>query len=296
MLTERDYEADLSMLLLNFLPTITARKGHRAKKALKKAFTDYFVSGGAEKASDFVRASNDANLKRGVSEEDRAGFQVVYCIGLLVNTPPTLFWMLFHIYSSPVLLQRLRAELSAASLAENDTGVAQGRLDIQKLTDTCPLLQATLEEVLRVHASSLSTRIVLEDTTVGNGILLKKDGIVHIPSKCLHYNEKHFSSNVDTFDPTRFLNNTRSKSQTAFRPFGGGSTLCPGRHFATMQILSITALVLLSFDLVPEDGKWVCPKSLQSTMTTTVLPPVDAVRVRFQPRQGADVGGSVFAS
>lgn len=284
----RDYDADLSLLLLDVLPKITARKGYRAKEALRLAFTNYFRSGGVEQGSEFVRACNEANSKRGVSEEDRAGFEVVHCIGLLVNTPPTLFWTLYHIYSNPTLLKQLRAEASRVFVTGNQDESAQRKLDMQKSTNDCPLLQSTLKEVLRVHASSLSTRIVLEDTSIGNDILLKKGGIVHMPSKCLHFDKKHFGPDADVFDPSRFLNCTPYKSQTAFRPFGGGSTLCPGRHFATMQILSITALVIRSYDLVPEDGKWTLPRSQQSTMTTTVLPPVDAIRVRFQPRGHVD--------
>lgn len=278
------------MLLLNFLPSVTARKGHRAKKALRQAFTDYFRSGGAGKASEFVRACNDANVRRGVSEEDRAGFEVVHCIGLLVNTPPTLFWMLFHIYSEPTLLEQLRAELSGVLVAESENGSSRRLLDIEKLTKNCQLFQSTFKEVLRVHASSLSTRMVLEDTSIGNDILLKKGGIVHMPSSCLHSDKEHFGPDVEIFDPRRFLKDAPSTLPTAFRPFGGGSTLCPGRHFATMQILSITALMLLSYDVVPENGKWTCPKSLQGTMTTTVLPPVDAIRVRFQSRKNVDGG------
>ncbi|KAF9699632.1 hypothetical protein EKO04_002456 [Ascochyta lentis] len=283
-----DYDADLSLLLLNVFPSITARKGYRARKALKRAFTNYFRSGGANEASDFVRACNEANTKRGASEEDRAGFEVAHCIGLLVNTPPTLFWTLFHIYSNPMLLEQLRAEISGALMVGSRDEHAPRILDSGKITNNCPLLHSTFKEVLRVHASSLSTRIVLEDTSIGNDILLKKGSLVHMPSKCLHSDEKHFGPNADMFDPARFLGDTLSKPQIAFRPFGGGSTLCPGRQFATMQILSITALVLLSYDLVPEDGKWNFPESLQSTMTTTVLPPIDNIHVRFQSREDVD--------
>jgi hypothetical protein len=282
---DRDYDADLSLLLLNILPCLTARRGYCARKVLRLAFTNYFRAGGIERASDFVRVCNDANIRRGVSVEDRAGFEVVHSIGLLVNTPPTLFWMLFHVFSNPTLLRQLRAETSSFLMAESACEAPQRATDIERITNDCPLLHSTFKEVLRLHASSLSTRIVLEDTSIGNDILLKKGGIVHMPSICLHSDEKYFGPNADAFNPARFLNNPFTKSQAAFRPFGGGSTLCPGRHLATIQILSITTLILHSYDLVPENGKWICPKSLHSTMTSTVLPPVGTMRVRFEPRK-----------
>jgi cytochrome P450 len=201
--------------------------------------------------------------------------------------------MLFHIYSDPTLLNQLRAEISATLREENKERTLQSLLDTNRLTSDCPLLQSTFKEVLRVHAASLSTRIVLEDTLIGDNILLKKGGIVHMPSTCLHSEEEHFGPNAGMFDSARFLKDPLLKPQIAFRPFGGGSTLCPGRHFATMQILSTTALILLSYDILQEDGNWTFPKSLQSTMTTTVLPPVGGMHVRFQIRKDVN-GGSVF--
>lgn len=238
-----------------------------------------------DQGSDFVRASNDAKVNRGVSAEDRAGFEVAHCIGLLVNTPPTLFWTLFHVYSDPMLLKQLREEISQLEKGDSNNVSTQGIIDTDQIAKGCPLLHSTFKEVLRIHASSLSSRIVLEDTSLGNDIQLKKGAIVHMPSKCLHSDEKHFGPEAHTFDPARFLNNATPKSPAAFRPFGGGSTLCPGRHLATMQILNITALIVRKYDLVPEHGKWILPNSLQSTMTTTVLPPIDRVRVQFQSRE-----------
>lgn len=41
----------------------------------------------------------------------------------------------------------------------------------------------------------------------------------------------------------------------AFRAFGGGKTLCPGRHFATNEVVSFAAMIVLGFDLVPLDGR-----------------------------------------
>lgn len=247
-----------------------------------------------------MRACNEANRKRGISEEDQAGFEVVHCIGLLVNTPPTLFWMIYHIFSDPDLLEKLRIELIACLQPDNIEDSTAKILDIEKVVSDSPLFQSTFKEVLRAHASSLSTRIVLEDTSIGSDILLKKNAVVHMPSACLHSDPAYFGPGTESFDASRFLpgnllkEGMAAKSQAAFRPFGGGSTLCPGRHFATMQILSITALVVLGFDVVPERGEWVCPRVLESTMTTTVLPPKEDVRVRFERRRDPRVGSLRF--
>lgn len=61
-----------------------------------------------------------------------------------------------------------------------------------------------------------------------------------------------------------------------------------------LQILSITWFIPLSYDVVPDDGKWTFLNSLQRAMSTTVLLPVDAIRVRFQSRR--DVNDGVLSS
>lgn len=42
----------------------------------------------------------------------------------------------------------------------------------------------------------------------------------------------------------------------AFRAFGGGATLCPGRHFASTEILAFVSVMLLRFDIKPVSGVW----------------------------------------
>ena len=42
----------------------------------------------------------------------------------------------------------------------------------------------------------------------------------------------------------------------AFRPFGGGHLLCPGRHLAFSEIITFVATLVLGFDIKPQNGAW----------------------------------------
>lgn len=44
--------------------------------------------------------------------------------------------------------------------------------------------------------------------------------------------------------------------RASFRAFGGGETLCPGRHFASSTILAVVAIVVLRFDITPVSGRF----------------------------------------
>lgn len=94
--------------------------------------------------------------------------------------------------------------------------------------------------------------------------MLKAGNFIQLPSGVTHNSRSIWGSNVETFDPYRFLPSTiaklgkEQKKQGAqgYFPFGGGKHLCPGKHFATTEVLSLVAAIIIGFDIegssVPE--------------------------------------------
>ena len=82
---------------------------------------------------------------------------------------------------------------------------------------------------------------------------------------------------VEEFNPRCFMKDSEAQrsgstakertSSACFRAFGGGTTLCPGRHFATNKILALTAMFVLRFDMAPSAGTWSMPTANNSNMT-----------------------------
>jgi cytochrome P450 len=121
---------------------------------------------------------------------------------------------------------------------------------------------------------------------------LAANAIVQISGGTMHSDPRIWGQDVGEFNPLRFhslpastqrgsLHNTNpsntdpkgtktkpdTKTDTnpekerrtmthpaAFRAFGGGKTLCPGRHFATLTIQALVALLVTKFDIVGLDG------------------------------------------
>lgn len=56
------------------------------------------------------------------------------------------------------------------------------------------------------------------------------------------------------FDPERFLKNETFSAHASYRPFGGGSTNCPGRVVARHQVYIFLTLMLnrLDIELAPD--------------------------------------------
>lgn len=73
----------------------------------------------------------------------------------------------------------------------------------------------------------------------------------------------------------------------AFRAFGGGSTLCPGRQFASTEILAFASIILLRFDITPASGSGWDTAGYKTTHVGFRLPGED-VRVQLTPRDSKE--------
>ncbi|KAI1775455.1 cytochrome P450 [Hypoxylon cercidicola] len=104
----------------------------------------------------------------------------------------------------------------------------------------------------------------MEDTMFDNRYLLKKGATVMTAAPIQHTDASIWGRTVGNFDHRRFLRvpGKRRVNPAVFRSFGGGTTLCPGRHFVSTEVMSFAALMLLRFDVKPaaKDGKWTEPR------------------------------------
>lgn len=276
------FEKSSAALVVKILPRFLAGMTVEAREHITQAFVNYFCSGGHNEASDLVKArfefiSKVHNIKdlRQISRMEVAG-----ALGLISNTIPACFWILYHVVSDPALLAECMAELESCIQKKDDINY----LDIKSIRTSCPTLTSTSHEVLRFYGVQLSVRKVVEDHMLDEEFFLKKDSYVIVPSAVQHFGKSLWGMDVDKFDPKRFMRAAMSGnasknigSRVGFHGFGGGRHLCPGRHFAMAEIMSFVALIVLQFDITPVKGVWAAPKSrkLSSMGTTTTLPDHD---------------------
>ena len=281
---------------------LTAYKGHQARESISAGFTKYFRDKGHERGSALVRARFNANSKHGVSLADTGRFEVASSIGLLVNTSPAVFWMLYYVYSDSNLTRDLREELFAVVRDDSPRPVEGSaanlrHLDISKVMARCPLLVSTFQEVLRVQSTNAAVRVVTEDTVIGHHYLLKENGLVQIPTRVLHSNPDHWGPSVSDFNPRRFMEHAGKEARSkitpgAFQSFGGGTTLCPGRHFATTMVLSVLIIFLTKYEIKPVSEAWTLPTQSAVHLSTSILPPDHDIKVVISRRTAGPEGSS----
>lgn len=288
----RDFDDDLNLLLIDIAPAIIARKGHRGRNIIARAFKNFYENDPKGKSTAYAEARYAANLKYSMSTLDMGRLEVGSLIGILVNAVPTVVYMLYHIFSDKVLLEDIRAELESYILQESAFDKTTLNLDFPKLKEKSFLLLSTFQEVLRLYSRGASSRLVMEDTTLNNQYLLKKGSILMMPTAVIHSDPSTWNCPTD-FQARRFLPKTfaapeptKRSSAASYRPFGGGATLCPGRHFATSEILAVTAMVVYKYELTPIAENWQPPVPHQTSLATNIFPPRTdlEVRVSLRPR------------
>ncbi|KAF7502305.1 hypothetical protein GJ744_006148 [Endocarpon pusillum] len=286
-----DFSDNTAMLLAGFMPKIIARKGYKAREELVLAFEKYFAAAGPTTACNMIEAQWQNKKTHGISMNDSARLECVNSIAFLANTIPTAFWVVFHAFSNPTNLSRLREEASKLLIIQNDeSGRIFRILDATRVRDNT-FLVSFLEESLRLQALGAGNRYVVEDTLLDGRYLLKKDSLIIIPNEGFHSDPSIWGADPKIFDADRFLRLKGKKVNPAsFRGFGGGANLCPGRFFAMTEVLTMVSVLALGYDLEPYSGRWSYPGEDHSNMSLIVPPPADKVVVRLRRRSGWEGG------
>ncbi|KAH7074152.1 cytochrome P450 [Paraphoma chrysanthemicola] len=283
-----DFVPGITHLLYCRWPQITARKALQARDRVILAFQEYFEAGGHLQAFPMIAEMFESNMRSGLSSTEAAKMEIATSLAMLSSGANTTFWLLYHIYSDPIALNTVREELLAQSIEDLESGLTQRNiLSLDTIKERCPTLMAMLNETLRFHSTVTNIKQVQQDTTLADQYLLKKDAIIMIPGQSIHHNKDIWGGSADVFEHRRFLASESKKklcSTSAFRPFGAGVTMCPGRHFSTNVITSLVAMIVLQYDIMPTSGVWIAPTKRNADMWNAMPKPDRDIEVKFRRR------------
>jgi cytochrome P450 len=154
------------------------------------------------------------------------------------TTANTLAWSIFLLSQAPDW--RLRV------LEEAERELAR---PVDGLADRLTVTKAVIEEALRLYPPIAAlSREAIERDTLGDMIVAPRSLIVISPY-VLHRHRRLWSE-PDTFDPSRFLPETRSAiPRFAYLPFGIGPRTCIGFSFALQEAAIVLAVLMRNFDM-----------------------------------------------
>lgn len=310
------FEDGMLGLVIDVLPSITARKAYQARKKVLEGLAEYVREGRYKYASPLIRERIETNLNYGMGTRMAGHSELVLMFGILGNAVPSLFWLITLIFSKPKLLSQIREELQEAiATSPLQAGSQEGHLrpisiSAKQIQKACPLLYSCYRETLRYISLLTSPRMVTEDTMLGEQYLLRKGSVVQIAGGVIHFDERIWGPDVASFNPCRFLSssgsplsNTQTGDRTsqgrralplpkgvpspAFRAFGGGNVICPGRHFAQAELMTTAAVLALGFDVTGLDGETLhVPEKDDMRIPLSVMKPVFDPQVKIARREG----------
>ncbi|KAK3332571.1 cytochrome P450 [Cercophora scortea] len=197
----------------------------------------------------------------GMDTESRAAMVLMVFWASMVNEHNSCFWLLAHLVHDEALLDLVRRETDAAWRVVQDDG--EPELDIKYLCANTPTLGSIFNEVLRLNNTAAAVRVATKRTVLSGGKAVPKGGMLVLPFRPLHTDERVWGDDAWRFRPARFLledhasaggQNSNGKTKdmarsASFRPFGGGATYCPGRTLARQEVFGFTAVLLRRFDI-----------------------------------------------
>lgn len=283
-------------IMLDILPQrIFFKSAIEAREILVNNFANYYTSGAYKHGSAYIRAFTEHCVAFEIPEDDIPHMLLGTVFNNVANSIPAAFWVLYHIFSDAEVRKQCRDEVRQSVSYSSDGATAT--IDLSYVLNSCPVLLSTYHEVFRVHGMANSVRVVREDHMLDNRYLLRKGGLVMMSARSQHSNPEIWGDDVDKFVHTRFLkqgvqSGSVRQRAAAFRGFGGGVTLCPGRHFATSEILLLATLLLLRYEVQPvmteegqQDGDWgPTPSTDNSSQAEAMEQPDEDIKISIFPR------------
>lgn len=230
------------------LPQYLVRKGWNARQYLFRIFQEFVDNKtyNDEDCSALIKARAEVCFDGyELRPEAFARSEIFMTMGAVINTVPTTFWLISYIFQDPKLLEEVRCEIDHC-IEVSEITPCRRTIHIDRLQKACPLFYSIFREVLRIAGPLSSTRIVTEDTTLTNAsgetVFFKKDNAVFIPGNVIHEDPATWGPDAHLFNARRFEekgtkardpagNHVNQPSRAAYRSFGGGIHLCPGREF-----------------------------------------------------------------
>jgi cytochrome P450 len=161
----------VGLLAVNIAPSLLAPKALAARNRAQAKLQPYYVNH-LDEGDDVVALIKDRaamNRRLGIPDDEISTIELSMPWVATTNTIPSLFWFFVHVFASPDLVARIRAEVETVTAVETDPVTGRrtaATVDVTRFEKECLTLYACYREVLRLYSDTLGNRRVMADTTL----------------------------------------------------------------------------------------------------------------------------------
>ncbi|MCI0337128.1 MAG: cytochrome P450 [Acidobacteria bacterium] len=205
--------------------------------------------------SMLIRARDEEGDGTGMTDEQlRDELMTIFLAGH-ETTAIALTWTWYLLSQNPEVEARFHAEVDA---------VLTGRLPTAEDYSKLRYTEMVFAESMRLYPPAwIIGRRALNDYQI-NGFHIPARSILLMSPYLMHHNEKYFSDPLK-FDPERWTPEAKeSRPKFSYFPFGGGSRICIGEHFAWMEGVLVMATIAQKWKMRLVEGH---PVELQPLVT-----------------------------
>jgi len=251
--------------------------GLKARNKLMAQFDGQdYEAGSSPYIQQRAKAFRQIEQEQGMSNVEHSGSQVALIWATVANTMPAAFWTLFYLVRDPIAAAAVTAELKRAAntkkertteIATTSTASAACFSFGPEELDGLAVLDSCITEALRLTSGSIVMREAVPSGTDGSAdkafvelelpsnkdpsspssVFLRRGDRVAIFPPLSHLDPTTFED-PGAFKHDRFLGPGGEALAKGIRVFGGGTSMCPGRHFARREVKSFVALAFARFE------------------------------------------------
>jgi cytochrome P450 len=269
-------------MLLEYAPLPWIRELHRARKRMDALIHRLIEERRAEAVdrgdllSMLIAARDDEGDHTGMTDKQLRDELITLMLAAHETTANALTWTWYLLSQNPTAEATLHAELDR---------VLGGRLPTAADLPNLPYTRQVLAESMRIYPPAWAVeRRALEDVEIG-GYTIRKNTVVLACQYFVHRDPRWWSE-PERFRPERWSEPAKDRPKFAYFPFGAGTRICIGEHFAWMEGTLVLATIAQRWRLRYESAEAPVPQPL------VTLRPRDGLSMRLIPRRGVTAGAA----
>ncbi|TCD68673.1 Cholesterol 7-alpha-monooxygenase [Steccherinum ochraceum] len=240
--------------------------------------------------TELVEATLNVGDSAGWDDHTMAAMLASDLWAMQANAIFAAYWFVVLLLQHPEDLQRINAEVLAANAkwktTHPNTPLSETNFPqfMTELADQFPLITSGIMETLRLRTSNFSIRRVTTPTEL-DGFKFDVDDELICNLRVVHMDEEVHERPYD-FVLDRYVDSGKKYSKNGVpvsnhsMPFGGGVSICEGRHFAQAEIKTfIVALLSIATVEVDEDPTATWPDLAMDRIGVGIISPKGDVNV-----------------